>query len=83
MIYVKFAIAGLPKPILLLISSLVMAAPKNLQVATRLIYSLPTKVFTCSLVLITLLSLGSIETRTFTSNFNSFVSLTISCFWLG
>jgi hypothetical protein len=72
MIYVKFAIAGLPKHILLMILSLVMIARKNLQVATLLIYSLPTKMFTCSPVFITLFSLGSIETHTFTSNFDSF-----------
>jgi hypothetical protein len=71
MVYVKFAIAGLPKLILLLISFLVMTAPKNLQVATLLIYSPLTKMFTCSPVFNTLLSSCSIETRTFTSNFDT------------
>jgi len=53
MMYVKFPIAGLLKPIILLISSLVMTAPTNLKVATPLIYLPPTKTFTCSLVFIT------------------------------
>jgi hypothetical protein len=72
---VKFAIAGLPKLILLMILSLVMMAPQNLQVATLLIYSPPTKMFTCSPVFITLFSLGLIETPHFHFQFRLLLSV--------